>query len=99
MSTLKKPRNFEKPSRRFELHKHKNSLSELNTNPERSLRSTVSALLKQRLSNSKMNYTKNVKLSLLQNSIDGFCQSSVRIGEVVSGVYFEVVRDSGLVEE
>ena len=43
--------------------------------------------------------TKALTLSLLQNSLDGFCQSSVRVGEVVSGVYLEVVRDSGLVEE
>lgn len=41
----------------------------------------------------------NGRLPRLQNSLDGFCQSSVRVGEVVSRIYFEVVRDSHFIEE
>ena len=37
--------------------------------------------------------TKALPLSLLQNSLDGFCQSSVRVGEVVSRIYFEVKNE------
>ena len=35
----------------------------------------------------------NGRLPRLQNSLDGFCQSSVRVGEVVSRIYFEVKNE------